>query len=239
MANNKFNSDFDDSLSFYLKSIDKTKHLSSKRQKELIVLAQKGDLEARNQLIETNQKFVIQTARKYRNLGVPLHDLVVEGTLGLIESIDRFKSEYNVNFITFSIHWIKKYILDDIKRNNNNYEYDENEISFAKNENDELFESRDIELCGLTTEIESILLDDSFENLERKETQEQFVTKMLSFLDQREKLIIMQNFGLLDEKESTLQEISVSLGISKERVRMIKEKAITKIRANIVGNSIN
>ena len=58
MANKKCNSEFDDSLAFYLKSIDKTKHLSSKRQKELIVLAQKGDLEARNQLIETNQKFV-------------------------------------------------------------------------------------------------------------------------------------------------------------------------------------
>jgi RNA polymerase sigma factor (sigma-70 family) len=172
MAIKKNNNEFDNSLSFFIKSIEKTKHLSSKIQKELVTLAQKGDLEARNQLVETNQKFIIKTARNYKNRGVELHDLVVEGTLGLIEAIERFNPEYNVNFLTYASHWIKKYILCAIQNNGNNYEYNENECNIELNDNDDLYECREIEICGLTNEIENLILDESFENLEKKETQE-------------------------------------------------------------------
>ncbi len=78
---------------------------------ELGEKAQKGDTASRNQLITRNLRFAAQIAFEYRGLGVPLEDLINEGSLGLVEAADRYDPEVGVKFVTYAVWQIRKNIL--------------------------------------------------------------------------------------------------------------------------------
>jgi RNA polymerase sigma factor (sigma-70 family) len=74
-----------------------------------------GDIEARDTLILTNQRLVAKVAAQYRGRGVEFEDLVSEGTLGLIEAIDKFNPHEGHKFSTYAIPWIRSYIQRALK----------------------------------------------------------------------------------------------------------------------------
>jgi RNA polymerase primary sigma factor len=63
-------------------------------------------------LVESHLFYVIQVAREYRNLGIPIEDLLSEGNLGLIEAASRFDRTRGVKFISYATWWIRKRICD-------------------------------------------------------------------------------------------------------------------------------
>ena len=65
----------------------------------------------RERLIVANLRFVTHVARKYRNRGVCMQDIVQEGTMGLIAAAERFDPTHGTRFSSYSVHWIQKYIL--------------------------------------------------------------------------------------------------------------------------------
>src|SRR5919198_2267382 len=100
-----------DTLRLYLKEISRFPQLTPEEEKELGALVQKGDEEAFRKLIEANLRFVVAMAKKYSRSGYPLHELINEGNLGLIEAASRFDPSRGVRFITYASWWIRQAIL--------------------------------------------------------------------------------------------------------------------------------
>jgi RNA polymerase primary sigma factor len=100
-----------DTLRLYLKEISQFPQLTPEEEKELGARAQKGDEEAVRKLIEANLRFVVAMAKKYARSGYPLHELINEGNLGLIEAVSRFDPTRGVRFITYASWWIRQAIL--------------------------------------------------------------------------------------------------------------------------------
>jgi RNA polymerase primary sigma factor len=100
-----------DTLRLYLKEISQFPQLTPDEEKELGGRVQKGDEEAFRKLIEANLRFVVAMAKKYARSGYPLHELINEGNLGLIEAVSRFDPSRGVRFITYASWWIRQAIL--------------------------------------------------------------------------------------------------------------------------------
>ncbi len=100
-----------DTLRLYLKEISRFPQLTPEEEKELGARVQRGDEEAFRKLIETNLRFVVAMAKKYSRSGYPLHELINEGNLGLIEAVSRFDPSRGVRFITYASWWIRQAIL--------------------------------------------------------------------------------------------------------------------------------
>src|SRR5437762_6170252 len=100
-----------DTLRLYLKEISQFPQLTPEEEKAIGARVQKGDEEAFQKLIEANLRFVVAMAKKYARSGYPLHELINEGNLGLIEAVSRFDPSRGVRFITYASWWIRQAIL--------------------------------------------------------------------------------------------------------------------------------
>jgi RNA polymerase primary sigma factor len=92
--------------------------LSPEEQCRLEELVADGEF-ARRRFVESNQRLILSVARRYREHGIDLEDLVQEGNLGLLRAIERFEPERGLRFSTYAIWWIKQAIqraLDDRAR---------------------------------------------------------------------------------------------------------------------------
>ena len=101
-------------MRLYLKEISKIPLLSAEEEKEIGRLVQKGDKAALQKLVESNLRFVIKIAKKYRGHGISFLDLINEGNLGLIEAAKRFDPGRNVKFTSYAVWWIRQSILHAI-----------------------------------------------------------------------------------------------------------------------------
>jgi RNA polymerase primary sigma factor len=100
-----------DTLRLYLRDISRFPQLTPDEEKELGRHVQQGDEGAFQKLIEANLRFVVAMAKKYARSGYPLHELINEGNLGLIEAVTRFDPTRGVRFITYASWWIRQAIL--------------------------------------------------------------------------------------------------------------------------------
>lgn len=98
-------------MRLYLKEISKIPLLTAEEEKELGRRVQKGDREALQKLIESNLRFVIKIAKKYRKSGLPFLDLINEGNIGLMEAARRFDPDRGVRFTSYAVWWIRQAIL--------------------------------------------------------------------------------------------------------------------------------
>lgn len=106
--------DEDDTLSLYLKEINKIPLLSREQEDEIARKAVSGDKIAQKQLVEANLRFVVNTAKRYQNQGLPLEDLINEGNIGLMNAIDRYDPDKGYHFISYAVWWIRQGILKAI-----------------------------------------------------------------------------------------------------------------------------
>jgi RNA polymerase primary sigma factor len=98
-------------LSRYFTDIREYPLLTKDEEQALAKKVQRGDKAAFEHLVASNLSFVVKVASEYRNLGLPLEDLLNEGNLGLIEAARRFDPSKGTKFITYAIWWIRKSIL--------------------------------------------------------------------------------------------------------------------------------
>lgn len=97
-----------DPIKAYLKDIRPIPLLTAKEEIELSRRIRKGDKAARDKMIRSNLRLVISIAKRYVNLGVPLSDLIEEGNLGLMKSVEKFDPERGFRFSTYAAWWIKQ-----------------------------------------------------------------------------------------------------------------------------------
>ncbi len=92
----------------YLDRLTRTPLLTKEEEVTLTRQAQKGQDAARDRLVESNIRLVINIARAYRCPTIPLEDLVQEGVIGLMHAIERFDPEKGFRFSTYATHWIRQ-----------------------------------------------------------------------------------------------------------------------------------
>jgi RNA polymerase primary sigma factor len=98
-------------LAAYLREIAKLPRLTVEEERDLGLRIQRDrDQAALSRLVESNLRFVVSFAKRYRGLGVSFLDLIHEGNLGLIEAGRRFDPDRNVKFITYAVWWIRQAI---------------------------------------------------------------------------------------------------------------------------------
>ena len=92
--------------------------LSAEEERALVLrLRDEGDVEAARSLVLHNLRFVIHVARSYSGYGLPLGDLVQEGSIGLMKAVKHFDPEVGVRLVTFAVHWIRAEIHEYVLRN--------------------------------------------------------------------------------------------------------------------------
>ena len=98
-------------LSTYLKAIDKIPLLTYEEEYDLALKAKNGDKKARERLINSNLRFVVSVAKKFRGQGIPLEDIINEGNIGLMTAVDKFEPEKGYHFISYAVWWVRQAIL--------------------------------------------------------------------------------------------------------------------------------
>ena len=101
-------------LAMYLKEINKVPMITHEEEIELAQKAQAGDKAAKDKLVNANLRFVVNVAKKYRNHGLDLTDLISEGNLGLLTAVEKFDVTKGYHFISYAVWWIRQSILKAI-----------------------------------------------------------------------------------------------------------------------------
>ena len=102
---------FDITIKDYLKEIDEASLLTMEQEHSLgKLVVEENDPQAREQLVRSNLRLVVNIAKKYVGRGMSLGDLIEEGNLGLIKAVDYFDPDYGTRFSTYAAWWIKQSI---------------------------------------------------------------------------------------------------------------------------------
>lgn len=98
-------------LSLYLKEINRIPLLTREQEDTYARAAARGEQAAKDMLVKSNLRFVVNIAKKYQNQGLPLSDLISEGNIGLINAIERYDVDKGYHFISYAVWWIRQAIL--------------------------------------------------------------------------------------------------------------------------------
>lgn len=102
---------FDITIKEYLKEIDEASLLTFEQEQALgKKIVEENDPRAREQLVRSNLRLVVNIAKKYGGRGMSLGDLIEEGNLGLIKAVDYFDPDHGTRFSTYAAWWIKQSI---------------------------------------------------------------------------------------------------------------------------------
>lgn len=104
----------DDKLGTLLRRAMSRPLLSPTEEVRLAIQIEEGDQAAKHRMIESNLRLVVSLARTYRGRGVPLADLVQEGTIGLVGAVGRFDHRREVRFATYATWWIHRSLRDAV-----------------------------------------------------------------------------------------------------------------------------
>ena len=105
-------------LSRYLQAINDAPMLSQQEEKDLARRYSEGeDLEAARLLVFSHLRYVASIARGFTGYGLPLADLIQEGSVGLMKAVKRFDHDRDVRLVSFAVHWIKAEIYEYVVRN--------------------------------------------------------------------------------------------------------------------------
>jgi RNA polymerase primary sigma factor len=99
-----------DGLQLFLTGIGKVRLLTAEEEVDLAKRIWRGDLDAKQKMVESNLRLVVSIAKNYRNQGLPFLDLIQEGTVGLIRGAEKFDYRKGFKFSTYATWWIRQAI---------------------------------------------------------------------------------------------------------------------------------
>lgn len=265
--------DDDNIIAMYLKEINRIPLLSREDEEKYATLAAQGDKNAREILIKSNLRFVVNVAKKFKNKGLPMADLINEGNIGLINAIEKYDVSRGYHFISYAVWWIRQAILKAIGEKSkmirlplNRFgelvqiekarkvmyeslgrEPDAEEI--AKNLN--MDKNTVAELLSISREYVSLdapvkagsrdssIVGDFIEDKITEKPEDEVVNeslrteveKLLEKLPEKEAAILKQRYGLGGENPKSLKEIGDLFHLTKERIRQIEKRAISRLKS--------
>jgi len=106
------------SLDAYVQAVNRIPMLTPEEERTLAErFRRENDLDAARQLVLSHLRFVVRVARGYSGYGLPLADLIQEGTIGLMKAVKRFDPAMGVRLVSFAVHWVKAEMHEFILRN--------------------------------------------------------------------------------------------------------------------------
>ena len=197
--------------------------LEKEEEIKYVTLANKGNINARNILIEHNLRLVVFLAKKYENTKIDLEDLVSIGTIGLIKGVNTYKLDKNIKLATYASRCIDNEILMYLRKTKKK----RTEISFE--------DSLSFDTDGNELHLEDVLgtePDIVTKGLEEK-LDKKILYQEVNKLKGRDKEIIEYRYGLNKKKEMTQKEVANLMGISQSYISRIEKKVIKKL-SNII-----
>ena len=208
-------------LSTYFNDIQNIRRLTRREEQILSEKIQKGDEQALNKLVYHNLRFVVNIAKNYRNNNVPFADIISEGNLGLIRAAHKFDSTKGVKFISYAVWWIKNSInecIEKYNRDNETLSYDDYTIN---------------KCTDLDHKFEQIN-EDFEEKINNIQSRKDAIESLMKCLHEREIKILTLFFGLNGGREMTLEEVGKEMCLTNERVRQIKDSALSKLKCEVL-----
>jgi RNA polymerase primary sigma factor len=266
----------DAGLRKYLHQISQFPLLTPQNEIALAKKIQGGDTNARNEMIQSYLRLVVTIAQDYLNLGLPLADLISEGTIGLTKAVERFDPAKGAKLSTYAALWIKQSIIaglsnqlktirlpvhlvqkvskirrlafelaNDLGREPTDDELAE-ELGLPVGRVAELRNSfaRPTSLDapiddGESNELSEIIADEqtptSYDSLRDRDLRAH-LEAALQVLDDREKKIVLQRFGLDGGQPKTFDQIGELIGLTRERVYQLQQSAVSKLRRALTRN---
>ncbi len=267
-----------DILDQYLFEVNRFPLLTAADETALARRIQTGDRRAMDELVQRNLRFVISVAKKYRNRGLSLLDLVEEGNIGLMTAAQRFDPERGVKFISYAVWWVRQAILAALARQSRtvrlplNRTGDLTRVVKAKAGLRQQLgrEPTDEELANATglshRVVRSLLavhttelrLDAPISSAGDRALIEQFaeaeapaiedevtrhllrtdLDRALHTLSPRHERVLRLYFGFDDGRERTLEEIGAMLGVTRERIRQLRDRALKHLGTGGAGRAL-
>ncbi len=198
--------------------------LEKAEEEKAIIAMENGDESAKKLLTEHNLRLVVYISRRFENTGVNLEDLISIGTIGLIKSINTFRSDKNIKLATYASRCIENEILMHLRKISNqrsevsfdeplNTDWDGNELLLS-----DVLGTDDDEVCRP-------LEDDA---------DRQMLLNAVNSLGTREKNIITLRFGLGGGSEYTQKEVADMMGISQSYISRLEKRIIHRLRREII-----
>jgi RNA polymerase primary sigma factor len=210
----------DGPLELYFEDIRRHRLLTPDEEVDLGRRIHAGDQTALDQLVRANLRFVVSVAKRYQNLGVSLPDLIAEGNVGLVRAAGLFDPERGVKFISYAVWWIRQAILRAIdSQSKNSRRTTPLEAPLHSDEDDPT-------LMQLLVDVEAP--DPVERTMDAVRSHE--IRRAIGSLEPREARVLRLYYGLDGDQPLTLEEIGTIFGLSRERIRQIKEKALRRLR---------
>ncbi len=197
------------------------KPLTAEEERYYLERAAKGDLEARNILIERNLRLVSHIMKKYYAITSDQEDLISIGTIGLIKGITTFDSSKGARLATYAARCVENEILMHFRAQKKSAQ-DVSLSDYIETGND-----------GSALSLMEVISDDR-DLLEQVSTRES-VRKLREVIDReltsQERTVVICRYGLDGNKPLRQHEVAVKCGISRSYASRIEKRALQKLRA--------
>ena len=197
--------------------------LTEQEERHYLELSAKGDLEARNILIERNLRLVAHIMKKYYAQASDQEDLISIGTIGLIKGITTFDCTKGARLATYAARCVENEILMYFR-------------SQKKSGQDvSLSDYIETETDGAALSLMDVVSDDAdlLESIVGRERVAQVRKAVDSCLTQQEREVIQMRYGLDGRQPSRQREVAQKLGISRSYVSRIEKRALEKLRREL------
>ena len=201
------------------------KPLSAEEERECLDRLAKGDMDARNTLVEHNLRLVAHIVKKYYAQESEQDDLISIGTIGLIKGISSFKPEKNTRLATYAARCIENEILMYFRSRRKT----QNEVSLS--------DSLDTDDDGNSLNLMDVVgVDDTmYADLQDRDDCIRVRALVGEVLTEREREIITLRYGLTGQMPRTQRELAAKLGISRSYVSRIEKRALEKLEEALGG----
>lgn len=218
------------SLDRYIEEICREQVLTAAEERELAGRIARGDGKAAEKLVTANLRFVISMANKYRGRGVEVEDLVSEGNIALMNAAAKFDASRS-RFVSYAVPMVRRAMEQAVESQGALYRVPRGEATAAEKRRSRALSvdaplggRENINLLSLLVNPNAPEADAMFEDSPHGS----LLADALGVLDERERRVVAAVFGIGCER-LTMAEAAAEMGLKRERVRQIRDKAVRKL----------